>query len=334
MEKRVIQIKNYIKNLDPKKLGLNQANNILIKEINRGGYNINYLVNFDNHKFLFRLNLDKYIDVDNQIEYEYQVLKYLEGKDIGPRPYFIDTSKEDLEHDLLVEEFIKNKPLKFGSKFLKDLGKLVRKLHLVPLPKNDFLIKNSNPLVDQWNFIKKKIDFIESTKFNQKFLSFIDPYIPKIDRYVFSHSELFPTKEICINHRDMVIENVLQTNKGLRFIDWQAAMIDDPSYDLTLFFCDIMIEWNLGRGLTDKEKQIFLDGYQGGGSLSKKIDIRQPMTYLELFIWIAYRTSYLYDKLEKNLVKDFDKEFFQKRVLAYENFLDEKRIKKYLKVFK
>lgn len=334
MDKRAAQIKTYIKNLDPKKLGLNKIDNILIKEINRGGYNINYLVNIDNRKFLFRFNLDKYIDVDNQIEYEYQILKYLKEKNIAPKPYFIDIAKKDLKYDLLVEEFIENNPLKFGSKFLKDIGKLVRKLHLIPLPQNDFLIKNTNPLADQWNFIKKKIDFIKSTRFNQEFLSFIDLYIPKIDRYVSSHSDLFSAKEICINHRDMVIENVLQTDKGLRLIDWQAAMIDDPSYDLTLFFCDIMIEWNLERGLTKKEKQVFLDSYGASDKLIKKVDIRQPMTYLELFIWVAYRASYLRNKLEKNLVKDFDKEFFQKRITAYENFLDEKRMKKYLKVFK
>jgi len=333
MDKRIGQIKIFIKNLNPKKLGLDRINDISVKEINRGGYNINYLVNIDDHKFLFRLNLDKYIDVDNQIEYEYQILKYLEGKDVGPRPYFIDTSKKDLEHDLLVEEFVENKPLKFGNKFLKDLGKLVRKLHLVPLPENDFLIKNTNPLTDQRNFIKRKIDFIKSTKFNQKFLSFIDPYIPKIDRYVSGHSDLFSTKEICINHRDMVIENILQTSKGLKLVDWQATMADDASYDLTFFTCDIVIEWNLGRPLTNEEKQIFLNSYQADKKMLEKIRIRQPMVYLELFTWIAYRAAYLRNKLAKNLVNEADKDFVQKRIAAYESFLDENKMKKYLKIF-
>ena len=333
MEDRIQKIVKYIKEIGAQKLGFNFVKDISIKEINRGGYNINYLVDIDSHKFVFRFNIDKYLDVENQTEYENEILKYLEKFDIAPKVYFIDTSKNFFEYDLLVEEFIENDKLQFGDDFLENFGKLVKELHSVPLPQNSLLIKNSKPLIDQWNFIKGKVDFIKSGNFNKIFLLFINPYISKVDKYVSNFSNLFESKDVCLNHRDLVIENVLQTDKGLKLIDWQAIMADDSSYDLEFFTCDIVIEWNLGRPLTNEEKQIFLNSYQADEKLLEKIRIRQPMVYLELFVWIAYRAAYLRDKLAKNLVNEADKDFVQKRIAAYESFLDENRMKKYLDNF-
>lgn len=333
MEDRIQKIEKYIKEIGAQKLGFNSVKDVSVKEINRGGYNINYLVNIDNHKFVFRFNIDTYLDVENQTEYENEILKYLEKFDVAPKVFFIDTSKSFFEYDLLVEEFIENDKLIFGNDFLQNFGKLVKKLHSIPLPQGGLLIKNTNPLVDQWNFIKGRIDFIKSGNFNENFLRFINSYIDKANKYVSNFSNLFENKDICLNHRDLVIENVLQTDKGLRLIDWQAIMADDPSYDLAFFTCDIIIKWNLGRPLTDEEKQIFLNSYQSDEKMLEKIRVRQPMVYLELFVWIAYRTAYLRDKLAKNLVDEADKDFVQKRIAAYESFLDENRMKKYLNIF-
>lgn len=333
MEDRIQKIEKYIKEIGAQKLGFNSVKNVSVKEINRGGYNINYLVNIDNHKFVFRFNIDTYLDVENQTEYENEVLRYLEKFDVAPKVFFIDISKSFFEYDLLVEEFIENQSLQFGNDFLENFGKLVKKLHSIPLPQSGLLIKNSNPLTDQWNFIKGKIDFIKSGNFNEKFLKFINQYIAKVDKYVSNFSNLFESKDICLNHRDLVIENVLQTSDGLKLIDWQAIMADDASYDLTFFTCDIVIEWNLGRPLTDKEKEIFLNSYRADEKMLEKIRIRQPMVYLELFVWIAYRAAYLRNKLAKGLVSEVDKDFVQKRITAYESFLDENRMKKYLDIF-
>lgn len=333
MEERIQKIEKYIKEIGAQKLGFNFVKNISVKEINRGGYNINYLVNINNHKFVFRFNIDTYLDVENQTKYENEVLEYLEKFNIAPKVFFIDTGKIFFEDDLLVEEFIENQSLQFGNDFLEKFGKLVKKLHSIPLPQNGLLIKNLNPLFDQWNFIRGKINFIKSGNFNEKFLNFINSYIPKFDKYVSNFSNLFEGKDVCLNHRDLVIENVLQTSKGLKLIDWQAVMADDPSYDLAFFTCDIVIEWNLGRSLTDEEKQIFLKSYQADDKMLEKIRVRQPMVYLELFVWIAYRAAYLRDKLASGLVNETDKDFVHKRISTYESFLDENRMKKYLDIF-
>jgi len=335
MDKRITQLKNYINQLDSSKLGLDiiEPTRVKIKEINRGGYNVNYLLTIDGQKFVLRLNLDNYVDTDNQTEYEYRILKHLENRNIAPKVYFIDTTEDKLDYYLLVEEFIENKPLDFGNKFLEDFGVLLKKFHSVELPQGDWLIKNTQPLKNQWDFIKGKIDFIKSKDTNSKFVEFIQTYTSKVDDYIIKYSDLFKPQDICLNHRDLVVENILQTEKGLRLVDWQAVMADDQSHDLAFFTCDMVIEWNLGRCMTKEENQIFLNSYGATDDLIKKIDIKQPMIYLELFVWVAYRVAYLRDKLNQGLVEEVDQDFVQKRIKAYENFLTEEKMTKNLSIF-
>lgn len=336
MDKRIIQIKNYIKNIDPKKIGFDNfdLNEVKIKEINRGGYNANYLVIINKKKFVFRLNIDKYLDVENQTKYEYNILKDLENKNIAPKVYFIDINKERTEENLLVEEFIENKELKFGVDFLKDAGKLVKKLHSVKVTQKNSLLKMNNPLDDQWKSIKKSIYFIKKGNYNPNFLNYINKFISKIDNYVEKNAKLFDKEKICINHKDLTIQNILQTNQGLRLVDWQSAMIDDPSFDLALFISDIAIEWHLGRTMTEKEKHIFLESYGANDDLLEKIKVRLPIISFELIVWGAKRAAYLRDKFKKGSIKKEDKDFFQKKIMLYENFLkEEKNIDKYLSFF-
>ncbi len=338
MAERKNKILEYLKQLNPNKLGLVSFGLVNIKEMNRGGFNINYLVDIDNHKFVFRFNIDKYLNVENQIEYENATLKCLEKSGIAPKVFFIDTNKNFFEQDLLVEEFIENQPAKCDNDFFKNFGKLVKKFHSISCVQNNLLIKNTNPLADQWNFIKKQIDFIESLNLNEKFLKFINPYITKVDKYVADFSNLFESKDICLNHRDLAIENVLQTDSGLKLIDWQTAMIDDPSYDLAYFTCYIDLEWMIGfrdKPLTNKEIDIFLSSYQINEKMLEKIHVRQPIVYLELFVWVAYRYAYLQNKLDQGLTADdSDKKYAQEIITVCKNFLeDENKMKKYLDIF-
>ena len=181
--------------------------------------------------------------------------------------------------------------------------------------------------------LRDALSVIRRYRYESEFVKLIKTYISKINDYVNKYSNLFRSQDICLNHRDLVIENILQTDKGLRLVDWQAAMADDPSHDLAFFTCDMVIEWSLGRGMTKEEKKIFLTSYEADDNLIKKINIKQPMIYLELFVWIAYRIAYLRDKLNKRLVEEIDRDFVQKRIKVYENFLTRERITKNLSAF-
>ncbi|MFH0828574.1 MAG: phosphotransferase [Candidatus Kerfeldbacteria bacterium] len=330
---RIRQIERYIKTINPKLLGLTAIGEVHISGINRGGYNLNYRVDIDGRLFVFRLNLDAYLDVENQTVYERDVMRAVEPAGIAPKVFFIDTKKDVLEHDLLVEEFLEHKPIRFGIEFLDEAGTLLKRLHVIPLPAGTGLIRNTDSFHDQWKFIQKKIAFIKAHNIHSGFVESFTQHAPKIEAYVSQHAYKFRGDGICINHGDPVIENFLSTGKGLRLVDWQAAMADDPSYDLALFTCPIMVEWNLGRHLSTEEEQAFFRGYNADEALLEKIRMRQPMVNLEIVVWCAYRAAYLRNKIDTNGAHKEDAIFFKKRFAAYEKFLDKKRIMRYLEVF-
>ena len=337
MLKREDKIVEYLRKFDPVKLGLDSIGLVEVKELNRGGFNMNYLVEIDGNKFVFRLNIDKYLDVENQIEYEYGTLKCLEGSKVTPKVFFIDITKGFFEQDILVEEYIENKPIDFNANFLSDLGKLVKKIHSISCEPS-ILINNSKPLDDQWNFIKKQIKIMRSIELSKDILNFLEPYTLRVDKYVAKHADMFTADVICINHRDLAIENVLQTEMGLKLIDWQTAMIDDPSYDLAYFPCYIDLERMIGfreRPLSDEENRVFLESYQIDELMFNKINVRRHLIYLELFVWVSYRYVYLQNKLDNNLaIDEADAKYAQEIVDVCRGFLREREVmKEYLDIF-
>ncbi len=332
-DRRIGQIKRYVTALHPKLLGLASVGSVRISELNRGGYNLNYRVDIDGRSFVFRLNLDAYLDVENQTVYEQEVMQAVEPASIAPKVFFIDTKKDVLDHDLLVEEYLDHEPLRFGTDFLEEAGKLVKRLHAIPLPVGTGLIRNSHPLQDQWKFIQGKVAYIKANSAYPEFIESFTKHTPAINAYVSRHAPKFRGDDICVNHRDLVIENILSTNKGLRLVDWQSAMADDPSYDLSYFSCPLVAEWNLGRPMQPDEAQAFFRGYQIDEALWHKVHVRQPMVNLELLIYVAFRSVYVRNKLATNGVHNADTEFFEKRIAAYEKLLDEKRMTQYLEAF-
>lgn len=331
MNALVEKIKNYLNRDILQKLKVSHFSHISIQEISRGGYNINFLVKIDNNKFVFRFNLDKDLDVDNQIAYEYKILKHVSKWSIAPKVFFMDTTKSTFDYDLLVEEFIDNKLIYFDAEFLKNFARLIRKLHSFSPPKVDYPIKDINPLINHWCSIKNKLSYTDIALDKNTF-TLLGRYIPEIDRYVEKYAHYFNIRDVCLNHRDLVTENILLTDEGLILVDWQSAMIDDPSYDLAYFLNDIIIEWNREATLTEKQKELFLRSYQVDSALTDKIKIRHKMIGLELIVWFAFRSVYLQNKLISRR-KEKNEQFTLDRINKYKSFLTQERIKNVLAAF-
>lgn len=309
-----------------------------VSEMNRGGYNINYLATSETgDKFVYRLNLDNYLDVENQIQYEYNILKYLEPYNIAPKVFHTENS--DQFGNIMLEEFFEGD---LASEFAddintyKNIGALLSKLHSLDKPDGIDLLEYKNPLHNQLEFINSKINFIKSGNFNPDFINFIEEFLPSVTSYVETNADKFPEEDTRIVHRDLVLENIMSTKDGFKLIDWQSAMIDDPSYDLAHFTNDLVAEWTIGRKYTDEEKNAFFESYTSKSldkNILEKTQIRSPLVYLELFVWSAYRAACLKDRLQNNLIDGEDLELAIWKITAYENFLDQEKITRYLEVF-
>ena len=83
-------IVRYLKQIPPQVMGLESVDAIQILDMTPGAYNLNYHVRVNAKKFIFRINIEQQSGLSNQIEVEFRVLKFLEGKRIAPRGLHFD----------------------------------------------------------------------------------------------------------------------------------------------------------------------------------------------------------------------------------------------------
>jgi hypothetical protein len=117
-----------------------------VSRLAQGEYNLNYLIAADDLRLVFRVNIGTQIQRNDQIIYEYKALRLLERSGVTPRPFFVDDSRQFIDHGILVMEFLPGEPLDYRC----DTGSaaaLFARVHQTEVPEPDnHLIRESAPL--------------------------------------------------------------------------------------------------------------------------------------------------------------------------------------------
>jgi len=91
-----------------------------------------------------------------------------------------------------------------------------------------------------------------------------------------------PLSDGCLIHGDVVPNNVIVSNEGLRLIDWQCPSIGDPCEDIAVFLSPAMQSLYGGAGLSSVEYRDFLGAYK-----NRKVSER----YNQLAPWFHWRMA-------------------------------------------
>ena len=122
-----------------------------IKLLGAGEYNINFTFDEDNMKKVLRLNMKSQMNLDNQIEYEFETLELLKDSGVTPKPYKLVTTTEYLPYNYLTMGFLKGVALDY-TKDMKIASYLLSK-ELIP---TEYKIKNPciiNTELNSGNFL-------------------------------------------------------------------------------------------------------------------------------------------------------------------------------------
>ena len=118
-EKLIEQIKQYI-NINRKTTlrDLNLSRDTEVEFLAQGEYNINFTLSSFPNKYVFRVNTGSQLQIDNQIGYEFNSLKYLEKSSVTPKVFFVDGSLMYFDYGVLIMEFLEGAPLEYGEELL------------------------------------------------------------------------------------------------------------------------------------------------------------------------------------------------------------------------
>jgi thiamine kinase-like enzyme len=293
-----IEIKRYMKNLPPDVLGLCSTNSIEIIDMFSGAYNLNFYVRVNKKKFIFRINIEQQSGLKNQIEYEDNVLRFLEGYNIAPTTYYADNTLKYFDFGILIEQYLDGPHLSYEKAQIIEAAELLAKLHSLPLVDANFIVWQ-DPLEATADFVKNDILNYEAKKtHDKKLIRLAKELMERTKKDIEDKRNLFHADSL--NHTDVVSDNFIKTSDGLRLIDWEKPRVDDCTYDISCFLSEPAQLWCSEKVMNSTSRESFLNTYsilsrQKKDLLLEKIRIREPLVSLHWILWGAIKLCNLRD---------------------------------------
>lgn len=297
-------LKKYIRDRDfMSKTGISRRAEL--EFLAQGEYNINYLIEDEEEKYVLRVNLDSQMNLNDQIAYEFSALKNLAPSGVTPRPFYLDDSKSKIDYGLLMMEYIPGRHLNY-QKDLKAAAKVFAKIHKLDTSGADRLIKEKKPLTAIWNECSSLLD-----KYFHSDLA--DPNIK--DFLLRMKSDLAEKKEQEVELMNLFPNSIVNTEVNSNnflindqfnlayLVDWEKPIVTTPLQDLSHFMVPTTTLWKSNFIFNQGEEEEFLHHYLK--EMGRDSDYHQVKSALKLFnqfsamrgiswsamAWVEYQTT-------------------------------------------
>lgn len=266
----------------------------------QGEYNRNYIFThpITKKKLVFRVNFGSQMHLENQIEYEYQALKLLEGSGRTPKVLYVDGSCKHLEHGILVMEYLPGHPLDYetelfyGANCLADIHSVVVKEKDRSLPNG--LVVPKKPLEAILNECEEMVRIYMNSPLAE------DSKKRKIRRMLdvgWKRVNSLPQSpyQCCINTELNSTNFLINGEKGGNYlIDWEKPIYGDPAQDLGHFLAPTTTFWKTDVILTKNQVNAFIDDYVEAVAgrfdttgIKERTEVYIPITCLRGITWCA-----------------------------------------------
>lgn len=303
------------------KSGVDIGKEFSIRYLAQGEYNLNYKL-IGNKEYVFRINTESQIEVDNQIKYEFDAIKYLESSEVTPKVYYLDESKEFLGCGILIMEFLPGRHLNYNMD-IKIAGNLIGKVHSIPVERADNLILENEIFSDRIREGKRLLENVWETRYlDAQIKDVFEKFISWAENNEKNQKYFIENPYLVINNTELNSGNFL-INEGKKsyIIDWEKPVISDPSQDISQFLAITTTLWKTEYILNEEDEEQFYNSYISvigrDNDIKERVRLYQPYLYLRAFSWCAH--AYVkyndkshslmnmdtYDKIKQFLEYDF-----------------------------
>lgn len=333
-------VQNYVNSSTFKnQISIDIKDKVMVNYLAQGEYNLNYLLITSNlQKYVFRVNTGSQMQLKNQIGYEYQALKILQGSRVTPTPHYIDDTMESLPYGVLVMEYLPGEPLDYKTDLCKAAQTFAR-IHGLEFEQHDtdFLVKEPGPFTGIYNEatrllakyfacsqanietsrLLEKVIIVAEDRKNQEQLLLADPWLRIINTEVNSHNFI-----------------VNEEKRTCHLIDWEKPILGEPAQDLSHFAISTTTMWKRNYILTREEEKHFIKIYLDNlpacpqkNTLVDRLEMFKFFNYVRAVSWCAMAwTEYIEpgrllsnnDTFDK--IKMYIEPQFLKNILNSKNF--------------
>ena len=230
-----------------------------IKLLGAGEYNINFTFDEGDLKKVLRINMKSQMNLENQIEYEYETLQLLKDSGVTPKPYDLVTETNLLPYKYLTMEFLKGRPLNYKID-MHIAAYLLSNVHNTPYGDNN-LINATNPFQLMFDECKQMAgEYLAWDKSDEKVSFYINRFLEKCLTLI---PEKYSIANLCIINTELNSGNFLigEGKEDSYVIDWEKALIGECEQDLAHFLAPTTTFWKTDIILSETEINDFLEEY-------------------------------------------------------------------------
>ena len=239
-----------------------------IKLLGAGEYNINFTFDDGDLKKVLRINMKSQMNLENQIEYEYETLQLLKDSGVTPKPYDLVTETNLLPYKYLTMEFLKGRPLNYQTD-MYIAAYLLSKVHNTPYGDNN-LINATNPFQLMFDECKQMAgEYLSWDKADEKVSSYINRFLEKCLTLI---PEKYSIANPCIINTELNSGNFLigEGKEDSYVIDWEKVLIGECEQDLAHFLAPTTTFWKTDIILSENEINEFLEEYRNYRNFDRK----------------------------------------------------------------
>jgi aminoglycoside phosphotransferase (APT) family kinase protein len=222
-----------------------------------GEYNENYLVHGRTGRYVFRINHGSQLGIDDQIEYEFRVLRAVEPSGVTPRVFFVDAAAGGFGNGVLLMEYLPGRALEYRQD-IRRAAEVFARIHSVPV--TDGLIVQADPVEaiakESYGLINRFSDHPLSREKTR-----LLEYHQRILRLSESIEDWFTNEPPCIVNTEVNSNNFIVQPDKTYLVDWEKAVVSYRYQDLGHFVVPTTTLWKSSYVYSEEEKRQFIRMY-------------------------------------------------------------------------
>lgn len=245
---------------------ISQSKNV--KLLGKGEYNSNYLIDGD---YLIRIARGSQMHLNNQIEYEYNALKFLEQSNVTAKVY--DLKKDKLSGiSYLTEEYLIGRDLDYHAD-LKIAAYLLSQIHSLDVTGQDFVKADCpfNMMFDEFTQM-----FSHYQKWDKKNQS-TEKKISDMLKYIKNLGLDSTLENPCLINTELNNKNFIIDEKSY-VIDWEKPIIGEREQDLAHFLAPTTTFWKTDVIFDNETMDNFIEEYDKFSDI--KVNKKKFVKYL------------------------------------------------------
>ncbi len=246
-----------------KSLGLPNEVVETYENLAHGEYNQNFIFihPITNEKLVLRVERGSQMGIDNQIEYEFNALKFLEKSGRTPTPLYCDGSRLICKNGVLVEKFLRGQRLDYENSFhLKQAAAIFADIHSLETAGVEIIKAKDAKRAMLDECLKMAGVYFASNVCMSDVKNQIDRLLLEAQNAI-ATSDNSPTRLSIINTEVNNTNFLINEHEKSYLIDWEKPLLSDPAQDIGHFLADTTTFWKTEFFFTQSQKEDFVDEY-------------------------------------------------------------------------